>query len=89
MVACDANSVANETRGAVCRPRGLFVHIYAVFFNCWICYNMDAAGGHLPVGEVADGRNEKQKRVGRGDIANKTKGAICPPQARAMAQWVT
>ena len=50
---------------------------------------MDATGGQLPVGEVADGRNEKQKRVGRGDIANKTKGAICPPQARAMAQWVT
>ena len=40
---------------------------------------MDAAGGQLPPGEVADGRNEKQKRVGRGDIANKTKGAICPP----------
>ena len=41
---------------------------------------MDAAGGQLPPGEVADGRNEKQKRVRRGDIANKTKGAICPPQ---------
>ena len=43
---------------------------------------MDAAGGQLPPGEVADGRNEKQKRVGRGDIANKTKGATCPPQER-------
>ena len=30
--------------------RRVFVHIYAVFFNCWICYNMDAAGGQLPLG---------------------------------------
>ena len=40
---------------------------------------MDAAGGQLPPGEVADGRNEKQKRVGRGGVADKTQGAICPP----------
>ena len=40
---------------------------------------MDAAGGQLPPGEVADGRNEKQKRVCRGGVANKTKSAICPP----------
>ena len=45
------------------------------------------ATSHLPVGEVADRRNEKQNRVCRGNVANRTWGASCsPPGARVPRQ---
>jgi hypothetical protein len=33
----------------------------------------------LPLEEVADGRNEKQKRGRRGNVTNKIQGATCCP----------
>ena len=39
-------------------------------------------GAQLPPEDIADGRNEKQNRVCRDSVTNKTRGVFCRPQVR-------